>query len=85
MARVGLFSDFQQGFAEFRVFGETLDAGIKPAIDLRIGRAQVRLQCGRIAFRVIDEKSGIDTEEFRQQVARRLRQVRPRTAFAEAP
>ena len=41
----------------------------------------MRLQTGRISFRVVHEETGIDAEEFREKIARRLRQMRPRSAL----
>src|SRR5262250_1267544 len=65
----------------FRISREILGAGKEPGINLGVNGAQIRLQTRRVPFRVIHEKSGIDTEEASQQVARRVRQMRTKSAF----
>ena len=79
--RIFDFRDDQEGAAEFRVGGKLLSAGVEPGIDLGVDDAERRLQLGRVAFRVVHEKTGVDAEETREERARAMSQVRARAAF----
>src|SRR5260370_10316359 len=68
-ARVFMFRDGQQSALKRRIGRELFGAGKKPGIDFRVDRTQFRLQPRRIAFRVVHQKTWIDAEESRQQLA----------------
>jgi len=76
-ARVFMFRDGQKSALKRRIRRELFGAGEKPGIDFRVDRTQFRLKPGRIPFRVVHQKTRIDAEESRQQLARCVRQVRP--------
>src|SRR5258708_3699488 len=76
-ARVFMFRDGQKSALKRRIRRELFGAGKKPGIDFRVDRPQFRLQPRRIAFRVVHQKTWIDTEESRQQLARCVCQMRP--------
>ncbi len=56
-----------------RIGRELLGAGKKPGIDFRVHGTQFRLQSRRIALRIVHQKTWIDAEESRQQLARGVR------------
>src|SRR5258708_26744136 len=74
--RFFVFSIGQESALKNGVCGELLSAGKKPGIDFRVNSAQFRLQPWRVTLRGVHQKSGIDAEESRQKLARRVRQVR---------
>jgi hypothetical protein len=55
--------------------------GIQPGIYLCVDGAKSRLQLGRVAFWIVNQKTGIYAEEPRQERPRAVRQVRPRAAL----
>src|ERR1700730_1218634 len=75
------FCDGQKAAAKLWVGGELLGGGIEPGVDLGVHDAQGRLQLGRVAFRIVHQKTGIDAEETSEKRARAVRQVRARAAF----
>src|SRR5258708_10056103 len=76
-ARVFMLGDGQKSALKRRIRRELFGAGKKPGIDFRVDRPQFRLKPRRIAFRVVHQKTWIDTEESRQQLAGCVCQMRP--------
>src|SRR5260370_14464617 len=72
-----MFRDGQQPALKRGIRRELFGAGKKPGIDLRVDRPQFRLKPRRIPFRVVHQKTWIDAEESRQQLARCVCQMRP--------
>src|SRR5579863_6732433 len=75
------FCDGQEAAAKLRIGGELFGGGVEPGVDLGVDDAQGRLQLGRVAFRIVHQKAGIDAEETREKRARAMSQVRARAAF----
>src|SRR5713226_6569729 len=80
-ARIFMLGDGQKSALKRRIRRELFGAGKKPGIDFRVDRTQFRLQPRRIAFRVVHQKTWIDAEESRQQLARCVCQMRPGTTL----
>jgi hypothetical protein len=80
-ARVFMLRDGQECTLKRRIRRKLFGAGKKPGIDFRVDRTQFRLKTWRVTFRVVHEKTWIDTEESRQQLARCVCQMRPGTTL----
>src|SRR5580704_4227364 len=80
-AGIFVVRDRQKAAAKLRIGGKLFGGSIKPGVNLGVDDAQRRLQLRRVAFRIVHQKTGIDAEEARQQSARAVREVRPRTAL----
>src|SRR6266436_7268569 len=71
-----MLSDGQESALENGVCCELFSAGKKPGIHFRVNCAQFRLQARCVTLRIVHQKTWIDAEESRQQLACRVRQVR---------
>ena len=76
-----MLSDGQESALENGVCCELFSAGKKPGIHFRVNGAQFRLQARCVTLRVVHQKTWIDAEESRQQLACRVCQMGPGAIF----
>jgi hypothetical protein len=81
LTRIFMLRDGQEGTTKIRIGGKLFHTGIQPGIYLCVDGAKSRLQLGRVAFWIVNQKTGIYAEEPRQERPRAVRQVRPRAAL----
>jgi hypothetical protein len=75
-ARIFVLRDGQKPTAKLRISGKLFRAGVQPGINLGVDSPERGLQLGRVAFRIIDQESGIHAEELREKRTRTVREVR---------
>src|ERR1035437_4403221 len=66
---------------QFRIAPKALRAGNQPQVQLVFHPAQLTLQLGMVALRVVYEVTGVNLEEGGQNLPRGVGQVGPGTAF----
>src|SRR5438105_2121130 len=67
--------------AERPVVREARGAIEKPPIEAALGRRQLRTQLGLKSRRIADQVARVNLEEFREQLPRCVREMRPRAVF----
>ena len=80
-ARVGVVGYGEQRLAESGIATEALGATDEPEVDLVLDGAEVGKELGVVAFGVVDEVAGVDFEEFCEQEARGVGEVRASAAL----
>ena len=80
-ARILMLRDGLECVLQRRISRELFSPGKEPGVNFRVDGAQFRLQPRRVALGIVHQVPGMDLEETRQQHARRVSEMRPRSAL----
>ena len=75
-ARIVVARDGEQRVVEFAIAAETLRAGHEPEIEFVFERAEIGDELVLVALGIVDQVARVHFEEFREQHARGVREVR---------